>query len=133
MKSPVVLYVTAAIFVVALGFAGFMWFAFARPQEAQEGNGAITQKTFQAAHTATRMPPGGLRQSYTQQEFHIPDGYLFHIRLDGGADLVYWMEAHAAEPFDVGGRVRVRYLERGVPPFWVKRYVDSIKPLAGGG
>lgn len=131
MRSPIVLYLAGAVFVVALGFAGFMWFAFARPQEAKERAGTITDKAFVAAHTMTRMPPGGIRQSYTQEQFQIPDSYRFTIRLDDGLTLDYLLEATAAADFGVGARVRVRYLERGVPPFWTRRYVDSIAPAGG--
>jgi hypothetical protein len=110
--NPVFLLSLAA---VALVFAGAMWILYVRPASQQSAAGVITQKNFQPARTLTRTQGGPLRESWTREHFTVPDTYVFTIRLDGeDREVTYAVVAQAAEHFQVGQKVTIRYEERGL-------------------
>ena len=102
--------------VLVLLSAGAMWYALVRPVPRQAATGVIASKTFQPAHNIKRFPGGAGRESWTQEEFRVPDGYVFQFDAGGLAAPVYYScDARVAAGYEVGQKVRVEYEERGFP------------------
>ena len=119
----------AAVAIVALVFAGLMFYLFVRPAASRVGMGTIIAKSFEDARTMQRPNVSARRQDWSVSERNLPEGFLITIRLDDpAAEVHYRMEKVAAGRFEVGERVSVRFEERGVPPLWSKRYVREITP-----
>jgi hypothetical protein len=102
--------------VLVLLSAGATWYALVRPVPQQAATGVIASKTFQPAHTIKRFQGGAGRESWTQEEFRVPDGYVFQLDVDGSPPPVYYScDARASAGYEVGQKVRVEYEERGFP------------------
>ena len=102
--------------VLVLLSAGAMWHALVRPVPRQAAAGVIASKTFQPAHTVKRLQGGARRESWTQEEFRVPDGYVFQLNVDGlPAPVYYSCDARAAARYEVARKVMVQYEERGFP------------------
>jgi hypothetical protein len=118
------------IAVFALAVAGLMFYVFVRPAAQRIATGTITGKSFEDARTISRANASPRREDWTVSERKLPQGFLITIRLDDPAGEVrYRMERVAAQRFEVGERVSVRFEERGIPPLWSKRYVRDIAPV----
>jgi hypothetical protein len=118
-----------SISVVALLFAGAMWYAFVRPMPQVSCSGTITGKTFQPAHTIKRFQGGAKREIWTQQDIRVPDSYVFAIRLENlPTELHYAVPKAAGESYDVGQRVSIRYVERSIPLLWKRIHVTDMVP-----
>jgi hypothetical protein len=117
-EMPIRMNIYLALFaalVVAL-FSIVMWYGFVRYVPQLSGSAIITSKTFQPAHTVKRFQGGARRESWTQEEFRVPDGYVFQLNVDGlQAPVYYSCDARAAATYEVGQKVRVQYEERGFP------------------
>ena len=120
-----------SIAVMAGVAAAFTWLVFLRPAKELRAPGVITAKVFKPAHTVSRPPAGGTqRQDWGQQRFHMPDGYIFSIRLQPGAEIVeFWLEKTAAREFSEGHSVEVIYQKRGLSPLWTRHHVKSMRKL----
>jgi hypothetical protein len=115
---------------VATVFAGAMWYAFVRPLPQLSATGVITNKTFVAARNIQRFQGGPRSETWSQETFKIPEGYLFDIRVEGLlTTLQYSLPALGAEKYNVGQKVSVRYAERGIAPFWKQILVTEMTPV----
>ena len=116
--------------VAALGGL-VIWLVFLRPVPEQSGTGVIEDKVFQAAHTVSRPPSGTRRQDWSSRQMQMPDQYVFSIRLEERTTVAsYAIGAAGADHFDIGQTVRVRYQQRGLPPFWTRLYILEMTPLS---
>lgn len=117
---------TAAIF----GVVGIIiWFVFLRPANEQTDLGTIRTKTFRSAGTYTQYQPGAERGFRTPTEIPIAEVYVFVILLNRQDEPVtYSLNTTASERFSVGQRVRVKYIERSLGPFWRRIYVLDMEP-----
>jgi len=121
----------AAVASVAACLVAVSYFAFLRPAVSRMADAAIERKTFSPSHTITRYDASSAarRQYWNQQSFTIPDSWVFDLRIEGVmAPAKFSLEKSAGEAFHVGQRVRVKYQERGIPPFWKRVYVLEMKP-----
>jgi hypothetical protein len=105
-----------ALAVLAMLFAGVMWYAYVRPVPERSDSGVITSKTFIPARTIEHYQGGARSESFSRQKIMMPDSYLFGIRVQGRGETVQIsIAAPAGAKFEVGQNVRVRYAERGIP------------------
>ncbi|MGE5278312.1 MAG: hypothetical protein ACM3SU_15045 [Acidobacteriota bacterium] len=122
---------TVMIAVIGAIVAGLAYFVFVRPMPTGSRQAVIARKTFAPAHAITRYDASSAarRQYWSQQRFTIPDSWVFELQIDGVADAAtFSLEKSAGEAFQLGQRVRVKYQERGIPPFWKRVYVLEMKP-----
>jgi hypothetical protein len=96
--------------------AGGLWFGLVRQSPAQSAVGTIESKGYVAGTTFTRIPVGanrGFTQPQTQQ---IAEANAFELRLDGFPKPVRaQFNTVKSRQFEVGQRVRVTYVRRGIP------------------
>jgi hypothetical protein len=72
----------------------------------------------------------------TPAEIPIAESYTFELRLDGIEKPVRAsFNTVKSRQFEVGQRVRVRLVRRGLPPLWSRLFVTDMTPAdsAGGG
>lgn len=131
MYLPVGLSIVVA--VVALLAAGAIWFVLVRPVEQQTAAGVIVGRQFAAEETQETTIPRAykpLERVPQTRTYKLPDRYVYDIILDGRDQPVrYWARVVEGHNMEVGQRVRVVYVQRGIPPFWAKLYVERIEPL----
>jgi hypothetical protein len=120
-----------SLVVVALLFAliaGLTWFAFLRPVPVQTVVGIIRSKSFKPAGEYWQQPAGNRDSFWTATRIPIAECYIFGIQVDGQVD-----EARASlntiesQAFNVGQRVQIEYVERGLPLVWKRVYVTRMK------
>jgi len=93
-----------------------IWYGFVRPADRVRGGGVITGKTFVPAHTIKRLQAGANRQVWTEEQFRVPDSYLFQLSVEDVPTVVqYSLDALSAKQFEVGQKVTVQYEVRGFP------------------
>jgi hypothetical protein len=123
--------VTNVMIVVALVFAliaGLIWFTFLRPVPVQTAVGIIRSKSFKPAGEYWQQPVGNRDGFWTATRIPIAECYIFGIQVDGRAG-----EARAslnivtAQAFNVGQRVQIEYVERGLPLIWKRVYVTEMR------
>jgi len=102
--------------LLAMLFAGAMWYSYVRPAPEISDSGTITSKTFIPARTIEHYQGGARSESFSRQKITMPDSYLFGIQVQGsGETVLISIAAPAAAQFEVGQNVHVRYAERGIP------------------
>jgi hypothetical protein len=108
--------------------AGLIWFTFLRPVPVQTAAGIIRSKSFKPAGEYWQQPAGNRDSFWTATRIPIAECYIFGIQVDERAG-----EARASlntiesQAFNVGQRVRIEYVERGLPLIWKRVYVTGMK------
>jgi hypothetical protein len=114
--------------VVLAAFAGIMWFAFIRqvPEETAfatiMSKGDIAGSTYVQQRTTNNVPT-------TPNMIAIAPANAFELKLDGRDEpVVASFNTVKSRTFDVGQRVRVQYVRRGIPPLWQRITVTEMTP-----
>jgi hypothetical protein len=108
-------------------FAGGIWVVFLRPVPTKTATGTITNKSFKPAGTYWQYPAGLNRGFRTATLIPIAEAYVFEIKAEGFEDPIFYsLNTVASQAFDVGKRVRVSYMERGIPFIWRRLYVIDM-------
>jgi hypothetical protein len=114
--------------IVLAAFAGVMWFAFIRrvPEETAfatiVSKGDIAGGTYVQQRTTNNVPT-------TPNTIAIAPANSFELKLDGRADpVVASFNTVKSRSFDVGQRVRIQYVTRGLPPIWKRITVTEMTP-----
>ena len=119
----------AALFALS----GLLWVAFIRRVPAQTAPATILSKTFRNASTYTQQPVGANRGLRTPTDIPIAESYAFELRLDGASEPVRAsFNTVKSRQFEVGQRVRVQFVRRGIPPFWRRIRVVDMAPADSG-
>lgn len=129
MNTYLLLFAATVAALVSLG----MWYAFVRPAPQQAATGVITSKSLQAARTINRYQGGARREAWTEERIRVPESYVFEIRVEGLSTPVrYWAPVPVGEKYQVGQRVRIRYVERSIPFFRRRLNVIEMLPASAG-
>lgn len=117
----------AAVLVI---FAGLMWYAFLRPVKEETAMGTITAKVYKPAGTTTIQQTGANRGFRSPTVVPVADAYIFQIDVTGlDKPAAIALNTILSRDFEVGQRVRVHYMHRGIPPFWQRIVVTRIESL----
>jgi hypothetical protein len=109
--------------------SGILWVAFIRRAPEQSASATVMSKTFQAASTYTQQQVGADRGFRTPTNIPIAESYTFELELDGVADPVHAsFNTVKSRQFEVGQRVHVQFVRRGIPPFWQRVTVVDMTP-----
>jgi hypothetical protein len=115
----------AALAIVSL----VLWFGFVRQSPEQTALGTIASKGYVAGGTYTQIPIGANRGFNAPNQIAIAEANAFELRLDGIRDLVRAsFNTVKSRQFEVGQRVRVQYVRRGLPPLWSRITVVDMTP-----
>jgi hypothetical protein len=117
--------------VVALVFAliaGLIWFAFLRPTPVQTAVGVIRSKSFKPAGEYWQQAVGNRDGFWTATRVSIAECYIFGIQVDGRVgEARVSLNTVESQAFDIGQRVQIEYVERGLPLIWKRVYVTGMK------
>ena len=122
----------AAAIILLLLFAALMWFAFIRPVPEETATGRITGRWHKPEGETTVTPSGANRGFRAPIRIPIAEAYIFEIELDGGDTIGASLNVILGRDFEAGQRVRIRYIRRGIPPFWTRRMVTSMESAEAG-
>jgi hypothetical protein len=101
------------------GVAVLLWFGFIRRTPEQTALGTIASKGYVQGGTYTQVPIGANRGFNTPNRIAIAESNAFEVQLDGVPELVRAsFNTVKSRQFEVGQRVRVQYIRRGLPPLW---------------
>lgn len=118
---------TAALALLAL----VLWSVAVRRGPEQTALGTIASKGYVAGGTYTQIPIGANRGFNTPTNIAIADANAFELRLDGMADLVRAsFNTVKSRQFEVGQRVRVQYVRRGIPGLERRISITDMTPVA---
>lgn len=124
--------ITNVLILVALLFAliaGLLWFAFLRPVPVQTALGVIRSKSYKPAGEYWQQPVGNREGFWTPTRIPIAECYVFGILVEGRpGEARIARNTVEARAFNVGQRVQIEYVERGLPPIWKRIYVSDMKP-----
>lgn len=126
-------YVALSLAILALLFAVAIWYGSVRPLTPLLTSGVIVDKAWLPARTIKRIQGGPRNEAWSQQEIKIPESYLFDLEVTGMPRMQFSLAAPAAKSYAVGQRVKIRYVERGIPPVWRRIQVTEMSPLDNDG
>jgi hypothetical protein len=119
------------MFTLALVFAliaGLMWFAFLRLAPAQTALGVIRSKSYKPAGEYWQQPVGNRDGFWTPTRIPIAECYIFGILVEGWpGEARIARNTVEARAYNVGQRVQIEYVERGLPLIWKRIYVTDMK------
>jgi hypothetical protein len=122
-----------AMVAALLAVAGVLSLTLLRRGGEQTATGTVLSKTFRGASTYTQHPVGGDRGMRSPAEIPIAESYTFELRVDGVAQPVRAsFNTVKSRQFEVGQRVRVRLVRRGLPPLWSRLLVTDMTPADSG-
>lgn len=112
-----------------LVLSGLLYFGFVRRAPTTTATATILSKTFQDSSTYVQQPVGTNRGLRTPTNIAIAESYAFDLRVDGMAEPVRAsLNSSLSREFEVGQRVNVQLVRRGIPPFWQRtRVVDMTR------
>ena len=121
-----IMMVVAVVFLVmALGVGC----VFLRSSDPQSGVGVIRSKTGRGGGTYQQQQVGADRGFRGSTSIAIAPSYSFEVQIDGLSDPGRCsLTTDAAARFEVGQRVQVQYIVRGMKPIWSKVFVTSMEP-----
>lgn len=94
------------------------------------GEGVLTAKTFEAAHTVGRQPaPSAGGGMPARADIHYSDRHVVVVKLDSGIEAKGVISDIGSDKYRVGGRVKVKYQTRGFGPFFRKVMLLEITPV----
>jgi hypothetical protein len=106
--------------------------AFIRRVPEESALATIASKTFREAGTYTQQAVGANRGFRLPREIPIAESFAFELRLDGIADPIRAsFNTVKSRQFDVGQRVTVKYVTRGLGPLWRRITVVDMAPAEG--
>jgi hypothetical protein len=104
-----------------------IWFTFLRPVAPKTAVGIIRTKTVKPAGEYWQQPAGARSSFLMATKIPIAECYVFGIQMDGQAgEARVSLNTVAAQAFDVGHRVRIQYVKRGLPLIWKRIYVTDM-------
>jgi hypothetical protein len=119
--------------VLALVFtliAALIWFAFLRPAPVQTAFGVIRSKSYKPAGHYWQEAVGSRDGFRTPTRISIAECYIFGILVDGRpGEARIACNIVEARTFNVGQKVQVKYVERGLPPIWKRIFVTDMKVI----
>jgi len=108
--------------------AGLTWFAFLRPASVETASGVIRSKSYKPAGEYWQQPTGNREGFWQPTRIPIAECYIFGIQVDGRVNEArISLNMVEAQAFNVGQRVQIEYIERGLPPIWKRVYVTGMK------
>ena len=120
-----VMIVVASLFALT---AGLIWFVFLRPAPVQTALGVIHSKSYKPAAEYWQQPVGNRDGFWTPTRIPIAECYIFGIQVEGQAgEARIARNTVEAQAFNVGQRVQIEYVERGLPLIWKRIYVTDMK------
>ena len=120
--------ITAAVLALV---AGALWLVLVRRGPEETALGTIASKGYVAGGTYTQIPVGANRGFNTPTTIAIAEANAFELRLDGVPDLVRAsFNTVKSRQFDVGQRVRVQFVRRGLGPIGRRIMVVDMTPAA---
>jgi hypothetical protein len=121
------LLIVAAVFALGAVFIGCTFLKTSAPRT---GQGVIRSKTGYGGGTYSQQQVGAQRGFRTASSIPIAPSYTFEIEVEGLAEKARCsLNTIAAEKFEVGQKVRVEYIVRGMKPFWSRVYVTSMEAV----
>ena len=126
MTTPVkFLLVVAAVFAFSAVFIGC---TFLKTSPEQTGQGVIRSKTGHGGGTYSQQQVGANRGFRASTSIPIAPSYTFEVDVEGLPDKARCsLNTVAAEKFEAGQKVRVKYIVRGRKPIWSRVYVTSME------
>lgn len=113
--------------LLLLALALFLGFVRRGPE--RTALGTIVTKGHVDGGTYTQIPVGANRGFNTPTSIAIAEANAFELRLDGVPGLVRAsFNTIKSRQFEVGQRVRVQYVRRGLPPLWSRVTVTEMTP-----
>lgn len=117
-----------SVALLAIPFTLVSWTS--NPNDPEATIGVIETKEHQDAHTEERYQGGNRRQPGRSRTVEVSEGYVFGITVEGQDEPVtYSLDLKEGEPFVVGQRVRVIYIEQGWGPFGSSIDVVGLESL----
>ena len=117
--------VVASLFALT---AGLIWFVFLRPAPVQTALGVIHSKSYKPAGEYWQQPVGNRDGFWTPTRIPIAECYIFGIQVEGQAgEARIARNTIEAQAFNVGQRVQIEYVERGLPLICKRIYVTDMK------
>jgi hypothetical protein len=118
------LLVCAGVFAFAAIFIGCI---FLKASSSRTATGVIRTKTGYGGGTYLQQQVGVQRGFRASTSIPIAPSYTFEVAVEGLPDLARCsLNTVAAEKFDVGQKVRVEYIVRGMKPFWSRVYITNM-------
>jgi len=103
---------------------------FMRTSQPKSGNGIIRNKIGMGGGTYQQQQVGTDRGFRTPNQIAIAPSYTFEVEVEGLAEKARCsLNTVAAQKFEIGQKVRVEYIVRGVKPIWSRTYVTSMEPM----
>lgn len=126
LTTPVKFFlILAAVFAFGAILIGC---TFLKTSPEQTGQGVIRSKTGYGGGTYQQQQVGAERGFRASTSIPIAPSYSFEVEVEGLSEPArYSLNTVAAEKFEVGQKVRVRYIVRGQKPFWSRVYVTSME------
>jgi hypothetical protein len=110
--------------------AAIMWFGFIRRGPEQTALATILTKGHLAGSTYVQQPIGANRGFNTPNTIQIAEANAFDLKVDGVDQAVRAsFNTVKSRQFDVGQRVRVQFVRRGLPPLWSRLTVVEMMPV----
>jgi hypothetical protein len=101
---------------------------FLRSSPPQAAQGVIRKKTGYGGGTYQQQQVGADRGFRTPNQIPIAPSYSFEVQVDGLAEPARCsLNTIAAEKFEVGQKVRVEYVVKGMKPIWSRVLVTSLE------
>jgi hypothetical protein len=118
---------TAAAALAVL--AAVLWLGFIRRGPEETALATVASKGYVAGGTYTQIPVGANRGFNTPTTIEIAEANAFELRIDGIPDLVRAsFNTVKSRQFEVGQRVRVQYVRRGLGPIGRRIMVVEMTP-----
>jgi len=119
------------LLAVALAIlAALLWSILVRRLPEETAAATITAKTLRSAGLYTQQMVGADRAFRVPTEIPVAESYVFELAVDGLAEPVkVSLNTVKSREFQLGQRVKVRYVRRGLAPFWDRVMVVEMFPL----
>jgi len=115
--------------VVLAAIAALLWFGFIRRGAEVTALAIILTKGHLAGTTYVQQPIGANRGFNVPTRIEIVEANAFDLRVDGLDNAVRAsFNTVKSRQFEVGQRVRVQYVRRGIPPLWSRVAVVEMMP-----
>ena len=109
-----------------------LWLTFLRPVQEQSRLGTVLHKAPVAGRKYAQYPVEANRGFRQPHEIALAESFAFELRLDDVPGLVRAsFNTIKSQQFEVGQRVRVRYVERSLGPFGRRVTVLDMFPAEG--
>ena len=107
-----------------------VWIVFLAPMSPRESVGRITSKIHRQPSVYTQQPVEVNRGFRQPRDIPIAESYTFELEVEGIAKPVRTsFNVVKSRQFEVGQRVRVQYVRRGLPALWQRTLILDMTPL----